>query len=110
MRIHALEPQIHPLDFHSVREIYPLKSIVRRENTLEKSVLWVTMSTDFHRGEQSNMNNAMLHIVEATLEQTVRSCEGTAKETVPAPFICCGTRQMPTGPIFTSKNWHMLVL
>ena len=34
VRLHALEPQIHPLDFHSVREIYPLKSLVGSENTL----------------------------------------------------------------------------
>ena len=31
--IHALGPQIHPLDFNSVRKIYSLKSIVKRENT-----------------------------------------------------------------------------
>ena len=32
--IHTLEPQIHALDFHSEREMYPLKSTVRSENTL----------------------------------------------------------------------------
>ena len=31
MHIHVLELQIHPLDFHSVPEIYPLKSKVRSE-------------------------------------------------------------------------------
>ena len=36
VRIHALEPQIHTLDFQLVHEIYPLKSIglVRSENSL----------------------------------------------------------------------------
>ena len=34
VRIHTLDPQIHPLDLQSVREIYPLKSSVGSENTL----------------------------------------------------------------------------
>ena len=72
--MHALEPLIHLLDFHSVHEIYPLESIVRSESTLQKSAEWVTTTTDFHRGDQLNMNNAMQHIVEATMGQTAWSC------------------------------------
>ena len=32
VRQRGLGPQIHPLDFHSVRETYSLKTVVRSEN------------------------------------------------------------------------------
>ena len=34
VHIHAREPQIQPLDFNSVCEVYPLKFLVGSENTL----------------------------------------------------------------------------
>lgn len=34
VHMHALEPLIHLLDFHSVHEIYPLESIVWIDTTL----------------------------------------------------------------------------
>ena len=66
--IHAVGPQIHPLDCHPVHEIYSWKSQLRSENTLKKylSCGW-QLPLMFHQDKWSSVNNAVQHIVKAAV-------------------------------------------
>ena len=97
MCIHALElvqPQLHPLDFHCVCEIYLLKPLVGSENTLQKSVKWVKRITKVHNAMQHTLSDLLCYcswrMVTLTRKPNKEKCsrEVTAISFVMVQFTC----------------------
>ena len=87
LHIHTLGPQIHPLDFIFVHEVYSLKSIIliRSENTPLKYVYTVT--PDFSQ----RLSLVSAHCAMGIVDNTVQKIVETAVEwTVTKMFTGCG--------------------